>query len=79
MVGNIFLLCFCFYQNYKIVILQKTGVKKIERYIRLLDPPEDEEEEEQEEVGLGINKKAKEKARKIDLKRQMEEKKAQDK
>lgn len=78
LVGNIFLLLFCFYQNYKIVNLQKTGVKKIERYIRLLDPPEDEEDdpEAQEELGLGVNKKAKEKAKKIDLKRQMEEKKA---
>lgn len=78
LVGNIFLLLFCLYQNYKIVNLQKTGVKKIERYIRLLDPPEDEEDdpEAQEELGLGVNKKAKEKAKKIDLKRQMEEKKA---
>lgn len=56
-VGNIVLFCFCYYHNYKVNKLYNMGVNKIELYIRLIDPPEDEnDEDELPKDSLGVDR-----------------------
>lgn len=85
--GNLFLLSFNWYQNYKVQKLQKLGVKKIERYIMLLDPPEEDDDDDEaakaekdalKSIRIGADQRMKDINAKKRKKFEKEEKKARD-
>jgi len=77
LIGNVVLLLFNFYHNFKVEKLQNMGIKKIQLYIRLIDPPEEDEDEAGEELPeetIGVNNKMKEINNKREKRRLLEEK-----